>query len=186
MIIHCPSHHNRDSRFLDARDGEQTNEFLGQLIKLGHMFNQDAVNVHAPQCYIIHCLHNQWPLLCYDLFMLVRFVCPFTDLFTTLCTMLAGIYNWIRCSRGWAKQATLLVITCTPHPCTKGKVINHAVVVVVIIHTRTARSWLLGVSVSVQYGHNVKNGKKVMSLCFKMLDNDHECYIKSCSLIGHD
>ena len=29
------------------RDGEQTNEFLGLLIKLGHILKQDVVNAHA-------------------------------------------------------------------------------------------------------------------------------------------
>ena len=70
----------------------------------------------------------------------------------------------------------------TPCACAKGKVIGRAVVI--ILHTKITRSQLLGVSVSVQYGHNVKNGKKVMSLCFKALDKGHKGY-KSCFLIGH-
>ena len=49
---------------------------------------------------------------------------------------------------------------------------------------KIARSRLLHVSASVQYGHNVEYGKKVMSLCFKALDKGHKGY-KSCFLIGH-
>ena len=49
------------------RDDEQANEFLGQLIKIGHVLKQDVVNVHAHTKYYstshVCCLHNQCPML---------------------------------------------------------------------------------------------------------------------------
>ena len=55
--------------------------------------------------------------------------------------------------------------------------------VIIVIHTKIARTRLLSVLAS-EYGHNVENSKKVMNLCFKAVDKDHKCY-KSCFLIGH-
>ena len=51
----------------------------------------------------------------------------------------------------------------TPHTSARGNVIGR----VIVVHTKIARSRLLGVSASVQYGHNVEYGKKLMRLCFK-------------------
>ena len=65
------------------------------------------------------------------------------------------------------------MLVVTPPTCARGKVID---CVSVVIHIKITRSRLLGVLASVQYNHNVENGKKVMSLCFKALDKDHKCY----------
>ena len=45
----------------------------------------------------------------------------------------------------------------TPRACARGKVIGR---VVIVNHTKIATTRLLGVSVSVQYGHNVEYAKK--------------------------
>ena len=53
-------------------------------------------------------------------------------------------------------QHTLVVTLCAG---ARGKVISR-VVVVVVVHTKIARSQFLGVLASVQYNHNVENGKQ--------------------------
>ena len=52
------------------------------------------------------------------------------------------------------------------------------------VHTKIARSRLLGIVASSQCCFKCHNGKKVMSLCSKLLYKDHECY-KLCFLVGH-
>ena len=74
-----------------------------------------------------------------------------------------------------------------PRTCTRGKVIGR---VVIVVHIKIARSRLLGILVSGQYGYHmhVENGEKMMSFCFKALDKDHECYklcFRSAMTINH-
>ena len=99
-----------------------------------------------------------------------------------LCLLLAGVFWMCKASftNSWTRHHII-----TPHACARGKVIGLVIVVVfVIVHTKIARSRLLGVLASGQYCHDVENGEKVMSFCFKALNKDHE-YYKSCFLIGH-
>ena len=75
-----------------------------------------------------------------------------------------------------------IVRTVTPHACARGKAISSVIVVVVIIvHTKIARSRDLGILVNGQYYQDVENGVIFASKC--LIRTDQECY-KSCYLVA--
>ena len=55
----------------------------------------------------------------------------------------------------------------TPRVCVRGKVIGHVVVVVVVVHKKTTRSWDLGTSAIRKYNKSVEVGEKLASGCFE-------------------
>ena len=76
-----------------------------------------------------------------------------------------------------------LILIFTLGACMRGKVIGSVIIIVVVVfHTKIARSDNVGMLMSGQSCEYIKSGENVTSLW--SLDKDHECY-KSCFSISH-